>query len=143
MVFALPEAGILFSADHVMGWSTSIVAPPDGAMADYMASLDRVIARAEAHYLPGHGGPVRNGPDFARALKLHRLHRERAILDRVRAGDTLIRDMVARIYATTPKALHGAAALSVLAHLEDLVARGLVSTDGSPRLSGVYAAVDG
>ncbi|MBL8573640.1 MAG: MBL fold metallo-hydrolase [Hyphomicrobiaceae bacterium] len=140
LVFALAEERTIFSADHVMGWSTSIVAPPDGAMADYMASLDKMIQRSEATYFPGHGGPIQNGPDFSRALKLHRLHRERAILDRVGAGDATIVAMVERIYASTPKALHGAAALSVLAHLEDLVARGAVLTDGAVAINGRYRA---
>lgn len=140
LVFALDAESTLFSADHVMGWSTSIVAPPDGAMADYMTSLDKLIQRDETTYYPGHGGPIGNGPDFSRALKLHRLHRERAILDRVTAGDATIPAMVARIYASTPKALHGAAGLSVLAHLEDLVARGAVLTDGPVAIDGRYRA---
>lgn len=136
--FALEDTGILFSADHVMAWATSIVAPPDGAMSDYMASLDRLLERSDRLYLPGHGGPVTEPPAFVRALRTHRRLRERAVLERIRKGDRLIADMVKVIYATTDPRLHGAAALSVLAHIEDLVEKGLIATDGPPKLSGEY-----
>lgn len=136
--FALEDTGILFSADHVMAWATSIVAPPDGAMSDYMASLDRLLERNDRLYLPGHGGPVTEPPAFVRALRTHRRLRERSVLERIRKGDRLIADMVKVIYATTDPRLHGAAALSVLAHIEDLVEKGLISTDGPPKLSGEY-----
>ncbi|SIR11043.1 Glyoxylase, beta-lactamase superfamily II [Rhizobium sp. RU20A] len=133
------ETGIVFSADHVMAWATTIVAPPDGAMADYMASLDVMLARDDRLFLPGHGGPVTNPAPFLRGLKAHRRMRERAVLERVKAGDETIPAMVKVIYASTDPRLHGAAALSVLAHLEDLVARGAVVSDGPPALSGRYA----
>lgn len=136
--FALEGTGIVFSADHVMAWATSIVAPPDGAMADYMASLERLLSRDDRLYLPGHGGPVTEPAAFLRGLRAHRRMRERAVLERIRSGDRLIPDMVAAIYRDTDKRLHGAAALSVLAHLEDLVEKGRVSTDGPPRLGGAY-----
>lgn len=136
--FALEGTGILFSADHVMAWATSIVAPPDGAMADYMASLDRLIERGDRLLLPGHGGPVTAPRSFMRGLKTHRKMRERAILERVRAGDRTIADMVKAIYRDTDPRLHGAAGLSVLAHLEDLVARGMVSTDAAPAIDGTF-----
>ncbi|TGQ35755.1 MULTISPECIES: MBL fold metallo-hydrolase [unclassified Mesorhizobium] len=136
--FALEGTGVLFSADHVMAWSTSIVAPPDGAMADYMASLDRLIERDDRLLLPGHGGPVTAPLSFMRELKAHRQMREQAILERIGSGDRTIRDMVEAIYRDTDPRLHGAAGLSVLAHLEDLVARGLVSTDGDPAIDGVF-----
>ncbi|ESY69799.1 MBL fold metallo-hydrolase [Mesorhizobium sp. B283B1A] len=137
--FALEGTGILFSADHVMAWATSIVAPPDGAMADYMASLDRLIERGDRLLLPGHGGPVTEPRNFMRGLKTHRKMRERAILERVRTGDRTIPDMVKAIYSDTDPRLHGAAGLSVLAHLEDLVARGMVSTDAAPAIDGIFA----
>lgn len=137
-VFALEGTGILFSADHVMAWATSIVAPPDGAMADYMASLDRLIERDDRLLLPGHGGPVTKPRAFMRGLKTHRKMRERAILERVRVGDRTIPDMVKAIYRDTDPRLHGAAGLSVLAHLEDLVARGMVSTEAAPAISGIF-----
>jgi hydroxyacylglutathione hydrolase len=136
--FALEGSGILFSGDHVMAWSTSIVAPPDGAMADYMASLDRLIARGDRLLLPGHGGPVKDPPVFLRALKTHRRMRERAILERIRAGDGRIADMVKAIYRETDPKLHGAAALSVLAHIEELVERGQIAADGPPSLAARY-----
>jgi glyoxylase-like metal-dependent hydrolase (beta-lactamase superfamily II) len=140
MAFGLEGTGIVFSADHVMAWATSIVAPPDGAMSDFMASLERLLVRDDRLYLPGHGGPVDKPAAFVRGLRTHRRMRERAILERVRAGDRSIADMVKVIYRETDPRLHGAAALSVLAHMEDLVERGLVSTDGPPRLSGAYEA---
>ncbi|TPK76361.1 MBL fold metallo-hydrolase [Mesorhizobium sp. B2-4-15] len=136
--FALEGTGILFSADHVMGWATSIVAPPDGAMADYMASLDKLIGRDDHLLLPGHGGPVTAPRSFTRGLKTHRKMRERAILERVRAGNRTVPDMVKAIYRDTDPRLHGAAGLSVLAHLEDLVARGMVSTDAGPAIDGIF-----
>jgi glyoxylase-like metal-dependent hydrolase (beta-lactamase superfamily II) len=135
--FAMDD-GVVFSGDHVMAWSTSIVAPPDGAMADYMASLDMLIARDDRLYLPGHGGPVRNPAAFCRGLRTHRRMRERAILERVKAGDRTIPDMVKAIYRETDPRLHGAAALSVLAHIEDLVEKGEIVTDGPPLLHGEY-----
>jgi glyoxylase-like metal-dependent hydrolase (beta-lactamase superfamily II) len=137
--FALEGTGMLFSGDHVMAWSTTIVAPPDGAMADYMASLDRLIERDDRLLLPGHGGPVTKPRAFMRGLKSHRKMRERAIIERLTQGDRSITDMVKAIYRDTDPRLHGAAALSVLAHLEDLVARGLVETDGDPAIEGLFA----
>jgi glyoxylase-like metal-dependent hydrolase (beta-lactamase superfamily II) len=136
--FALEDTGILFSADHVMAWATSIVAPPDGAMSDYMASLERLLERNDRLYLPGHGGPVTEPQAFVRALRTHRRLRERAVLERIRKGDRRIVDMVKVIYATTDPRLHGAAALSVLAHIEDLVEKGQIATDGPPKLLGEY-----
>lgn len=136
--FALEGTGLLFSGDHVMGWSTTIVAPPDGAMADYMESLDRLLERDDDRYLPGHGGPVSNPAAFVRGLRAHRKMRERAILERVTQGDRKIPDIVKAIYRDTDPRLHGAAGLSVLAHLEDLANRGAVATDGAPSLQGEF-----
>ncbi|MBY5424842.1 MBL fold metallo-hydrolase [Rhizobium leguminosarum] len=136
--FALAGRDILFSGDHVMAWSTSIVAPPDGSMADYMASLERLIAREDRLLLPGHGGPVTEPPSFLRALKAHRLKREQAVLARVQAGDQRIAEMVKVIYRDTDPKLHGAAALSVLAHIEDLLERGEIAADGPPSLAALY-----
>lgn len=136
--FALEGTGILFSADHVMAWATSIVAPPDGAMADYMRSLDRLLERHDRVLLPGHGGPVTAPKTFIRGLKAHRKMRERAVLERLKQGDRTIKAVVEAIYRETDPRLHGAAGLSVLAHLEDLVARGLVVTEGAISIDGVY-----
>jgi len=128
LAFALPDAGILFSGDHVMAWSTTIVAPPDGAMGDYMASLERLLARDEQLYLPAHGGPVVEPARYVRSLRAHRKMRQRAILDRLQKGDRTIAGIVQNIYRDIDPNLHGAAALSVFAHLEELVALGLVAT---------------
>jgi hydroxyacylglutathione hydrolase len=136
--FALAGRDILFSGDHVMAWSTSIVAPPDGSMADYMESLDRLIAREDRLLLPGHGGPVTQPSTFLKALKAHRLRREQAVLARVQAGDRQIAEMVKVIYRDTDPKLHGAAALSVLAHIEDLLERGEIAVDGPPSLVALY-----
>ncbi|MET3793128.1 MBL fold metallo-hydrolase [Aquamicrobium terrae] len=138
MAFALEGTDLLFSADHVMAWSTSIVAPPDGAMADYMASLEKLLERDDRLLLPGHGGPVSQPRAFMRGLKAHRKMRERAILERLGKGDRTIKDMVKAIYRDTDPRLHGAAGLSILAHLEDLVARRLVATNGAPAIDGIY-----
>ncbi|NZD48301.1 MBL fold metallo-hydrolase [Rhizobium leguminosarum] len=136
--FALQGRDILFSGDHVMAWSTSIVAPPDGSMADYMASLERLISREDRLLLPGHGGPVTQPATFLRALKAHRLRREQAVLARVQAGDQRIAEMVKVIYRDTDPKLHGAAALSVLAHIENLMERGEIAADGPPSLAATY-----
>ena len=136
--FALEGTGTAFSGDHVMGWSTSIVAPPGGSMSDYMASLDKMLARDDRRLLPGHGGPVDTPGAFMRALKGHRKMRERAILERIRTGDRTIPEMVRAIYRDTDPRLHGAAGLSVLAHIEDLVARGAVAADGEVAIDGVF-----
>jgi glyoxylase-like metal-dependent hydrolase (beta-lactamase superfamily II) len=128
--FALREEKVLFSGDHVMAWSTSIVAPPDGSMGDYMASLDKLRAREETIFWPGHGGPVREPQRWMRALAHHRRQREASILNRIEAGDTNVSQIVARVYENLNPTLVGAATLSTLAQLEDLVAKGLVAMEG-------------
>lgn len=138
MAFSLREENTLLSGDHVMAWSTSIVAPPDGSMGDYMASLAKLRARDEALFWPGHGGPVKDPQRFMRALAHHRLQREAAIIRRLGAGDSLIPDIVAAIYEGLDPRLKGAAALSVFAHIEDLVERGVVTTDGAPALTSAF-----
>jgi glyoxylase-like metal-dependent hydrolase (beta-lactamase superfamily II) len=138
MAFALAEENALLSGDHVMAWSTSIVAPPDGSMGDYMASLDKLRARSEDIFWPGHGGPVREPAKFMRALAHHRKLREAAILRRIGLGDTSIPDIVTAIYEGLDPRLKGAAGLSVFAHLEDLVTKGLVVTDGAPTLTTAF-----
>jgi len=136
--FALVGSGLTFSADHVMAWATTIVAPPDGAMADYMASLERLLQRDDRILLPGHGGPVADPPAFLRGLRAHRRMRERAIIERLRAGDRLIAAIVAQLYRDVDPRLHGAAGLSVLAHLEDLVGRGEAQADGPVALDAAF-----
>lgn len=141
LAFALANSDMLFSGDHVMGWSTTVVAPPDGSMADYMASLDVLAARPETIYLPGHGAPIANASNYARAMKSHRRLREAAIVDRIERGDRTIPEIVAVIYRETPKALHGAAALSVLAHIEDLIARGRIRAVEGVGITAVYEKI--
>ncbi|NTE85638.1 MBL fold metallo-hydrolase [Agrobacterium rubi] len=136
--FALGDTGVVFSADHIMAWATTIVAPPDGSMSDYMASLAKLLKRDDRLFLPGHGGPVTDPTAFMRGLRAHRRMREKAVLARIKAGDRTIPDMVKIIYRSTDPRLHGAAALSVLAHIEDLIEKGEVQTNGPPSLGGVY-----
>ncbi len=138
MAFAFKEANLLFSGDHVMAWSTPVVAPPDGSMSDYMASLDKLARRSEPIYLPGHGGAVRNAPRFVRHYIEHRKGREASILHRLGKGAADIPTLVRAIYIGLDPRLVPAAGRSVLAHLEDLAARGVVATDGPPSIEGVY-----
>jgi len=138
MAFAFKEAGLLFSGDHVMAWSTPVVAPPDGAMSDYMASLQKLARRPEPIYLPGHGGLVREASRFVRHYIRHRQAREAAILRRLARSEADIPTLVRGIYIGLDPRLVKAAGLSVLAHLEDLTARGLVATEGEPSIEGRY-----
>jgi glyoxylase-like metal-dependent hydrolase (beta-lactamase superfamily II) len=138
MAFAFKEANLLFAGDHVMAWSTTIVAPPDGAMTDYMASLHKLAHRDEPLYLPGHGAPVRDAPRYVQYLIRHRQAREASILHRLGKGAADIPTIVRAVYIGLDPRLVGAAALSVLAHLEELVARGAVMTEGPPSIAGIY-----
>jgi glyoxylase-like metal-dependent hydrolase (beta-lactamase superfamily II) len=138
MAFALKGSEIIFSGDHVMAWSTPVVAPPDGAMGDYMASLEKLVHRPETIYFPGHGGAVRDAPRFVESYIRHRRGREQAILRRLADGSSDISTLVQGIYVGLDPRLTRAAGLSVFAHLEDLVARGLIVTDGMPSFTGIY-----
>jgi glyoxylase-like metal-dependent hydrolase (beta-lactamase superfamily II) len=122
----------------VMGWSTSIVAPPDGSMVDYMASLERLTKRNEDLYFSGHGPEIPEGPRYVRFLARHRQAREASILHRLAKGEADIPTLVRAIYIGIDPRLTGAAGYSVLAHLEDLVGRGVVATDGDPVIGGTY-----
>src|SRR6516165_4533554 len=138
MVFAFKEADLLFAGDHVMAWSTTIVAPPDGAMSDYMASLYKLAARSEPIYLPGHGAPVREAPRYVQFLIRHRQGREASILHRLGKGAADIPTIVKAVYIGLDPRLIAAAGLSVLAHLEELVECGAVVTDGVLSIAGTY-----
>jgi glyoxylase-like metal-dependent hydrolase (beta-lactamase superfamily II) len=138
MAYAFKEADLLFAGDHVMGWSTTIVAPPDGAMSDYMASLHKLAERSEPLYLSGHGAPVRDAPRYVQYLIRHRQAREASILHRLGKGAADIPTIVRAVYIGLDPRLVGAAALSVLAHLEELVARGIVVTEGPASIGGIY-----
>ena len=130
LCYALPENRALFTGDHVMGWSTTIVSPPDGDMAAYMASLARLLARDDAVYYPAHGPAVMKPQRLVRGLIGHRRQREGQILRHLQAGEGHIPAMVAAMYKGIDPGLHPAAARSVLAHLIDLEARGMVSEEG-------------
>ncbi|WP_245427324.1 MBL fold metallo-hydrolase [Pleomorphomonas carboxyditropha] len=132
--YDLAGSGLLFSGDHVMAWSTSVVVPPDGRMADYMASLDRLAVLGARSYLPGHGGPVIDGLARIDELKRHRQAREAAILRALDNGERTIGEIVSAVYIGLDPALAGAAALSVTAHTDWLEERGLVRKVGE-RLS--------
>jgi glyoxylase-like metal-dependent hydrolase (beta-lactamase superfamily II) len=138
MAYALKGTDALFAGDHVMGWATTIVAPPDGALSDYMASLNKLAKRPEQIYFPGHGPAIKEATRFVNYLILHRKAREDSIVHRLGKGETDIPSIVRASYIGIDPRLIGAAGLSVLAHLEDLVTRGVVATNGAPALDGVY-----
>lgn len=140
LCFALPAQKALFTGDHIMGWATSVVAPPDGDMSDYIASLEKLLTRDDEIYLPTHGAPVANPHRFVRAIKTHRLMRDAQILDHLKKGRTDIKSIVPAMYADIDKRLHKAAALNVYAHLIRLVRTGAATCDGSPRLDSAYRA---
>ena len=126
LCFALAEEKALFSGDHIMGWSTTVVSPPDGDMADYMASLALMVARDDKVYYPAHGPQVDTPQRLARGMMGHRKQREGQILRLIERGVGAIPDMVAEMYKGLDVRLRGAAGRSVLAHLIDLERRGMV-----------------
>ena len=139
LCFALDDEHTLFTGDHIMGWSTTVIGPPDGDMRAYFDSLRKVQGRADRVFLPTHGAPVTDTQPFLAAFLEHRLDREAQVLAAVRSGQTSIADMVAVLYADVRPELHKPAARSVLAHLVKLVDDGLVTIDeGVPRLRAVY-----
>jgi glyoxylase-like metal-dependent hydrolase (beta-lactamase superfamily II) len=130
LCFALEGTGILFSGDHVMGWSTSVVAPPEGNMGAYIRSLQLMTERsADRVYFPGHGGQIEDPMRLVKAYLLHRRMREQAVLECIRAGTNTARTIVPVIYKGLDPRLVNAATLSVLAHVEHLIERGLVCCD--------------
>jgi glyoxylase-like metal-dependent hydrolase (beta-lactamase superfamily II) len=136
--YALKEENALFSGDHIMGWSTTVISPPDGNMRQYFASLDKIRARGFSTLWPTHGPPVTDVAPFIDAYAAHRRAREAAIVERMRAGDTLIPEMVKVIYKDVDKRLHAPAAHSVLAHVIQLVEEGRVVADGPLTLATRY-----
>lgn len=140
--FALHEEDALFSGDHIMGWSTTVITPPDGDMTDYMESLDLVKARGFTTLWPTHGPPVTEVTPFVEAYIAHRRAREAQVLAAVAEGHGRIKDMVPVLYAAVDKRLWPAASRSVLGHMIDLVRRGLVTTDGEAGLDSDYRLAD-
>jgi glyoxylase-like metal-dependent hydrolase (beta-lactamase superfamily II) len=130
--FALSEEKALFTGDHIMGWSTTAIAPPDGNMGDYLASLRKLLPRDDLVYWPTHGGPIREPQSFAASCLAHRLEREAQILAGLKAGVVTIPALVERIYAGLDANLKPAAGLTVLAHLLQMVKEGRVTCDGVP-----------
>jgi glyoxylase-like metal-dependent hydrolase (beta-lactamase superfamily II) len=140
--FWLPEQRALFTGDHIMGWSTTVITPPDGDMRDYFASLERVRALQPASLWPTHGSPVTDVEPFIDAFVAHRLGREAQVLDAVRDGVALIPDMVKRLYVGVNEKLYKAAGRSVLAHLIKLVDDGKVTFEGTqPGVTTPYRPV--
>ena len=138
MCFALPSQGALFSGDHMMGWSTTVVAPPEGDMGDYLDSLELLLTRDDEIYFPTHGAPIEKPQRFVRAVRTHRLMRDAQIMDQLKAGRLTIMEIVPAMYADVDKRLHKAAALNVFAHLIRLVRIGEVECDGAPTMKSTY-----
>ncbi len=138
LCFAMPSQKALFTGDHIMGWATTVVAPPDGDMGAYLESLDTLLARDDAVYLPTHGAPVKNPQRFVRAIRTHRLMRDGQIIEQLKSGKTRIKEIVPAMYADVDKRLHSAAALNVLAHLIRLVRIGTVRCDGKAGMGSAY-----
>ena len=136
--YAFGKERTLFSGDHVMGWSTSVISPPDGDMADYMASLELLLMRDDAVYWPTHGPSITDPKAHVRAFMEHRREREREILQSLAAGPRRIAEMVPTMYANVPRQLHAAAARSVFATMALLVDRGEVVSDGELAVDGIY-----
>jgi glyoxylase-like metal-dependent hydrolase (beta-lactamase superfamily II) len=139
LCYALKEENALFTGDHVMGWSTTVIAPPDGDMTDYMRSLERIRAPGFATLWPTHGPPVRDVAPFLVAYVAHRREREAQILRALADGPGRIRELVPRLYADVDPRLHPAAARSMLAHMIDLSRRGIVrAEEAEPGPDSVY-----
>ena len=142
MAFVLRNENALFSGDHIMGWSTTVVAPPDGDMTAYMQSLDAVLARGFSTIWPTHGPAITQVAPFLKAYRAHRLERDAQIMARLEAGDRLISAMVPVLYAAVDQRLWPAASLSVLAHLIKLLKEGRVQASPGPDLGSTWRLAD-
>lgn len=138
MAYALIEENALFPGDHIMGWSTTVIGPPDGDMSAYFASLEKVRDRNYTTLWPTHGPPVREVRPFVQAYLEHRLAREAQVVAQLESGKRQIKDMVTEMYADVDKRLHPAACHSVLAHMIRLVELGRVGCDGPPCVDNEY-----
>jgi glyoxylase-like metal-dependent hydrolase (beta-lactamase superfamily II) len=141
LCFALPEQQVLFSGDHVMAWNTTVVAPPEGNMAEYLNSLEKLLGRAETVFFPGHGGRIADPQRMTRGYLVHRQWREQAILGAIRDGHGTITEIVALVYKGLDKSLVNAASLSVQAHVDHLVGKGLVRSEGPTSFTSRLEAV--
>jgi glyoxylase-like metal-dependent hydrolase (beta-lactamase superfamily II) len=142
LCYALREEQVLLTGDHVMGWSTSVISPPDGDMGAYLASLELLLERDDRVYVPTHGPVIESPKPFVRALIEHRKQREQQILACIEAGVHRIAEMVPRMYVGTPALLYPAAARSVFAHVLHMIDRGSLQYEGSePGLSTSYRRV--
>jgi glyoxylase-like metal-dependent hydrolase (beta-lactamase superfamily II) len=138
LCFALVGKRTVFTGDHVMGWNTTVIAPPEGNMAKFLASLERLMQRHDKMFLPAHGGRVQTPQRVVKAYIMHRKWREQTILACLEKGVCTIPRIVGRLYGTLDTELKEAAALSVLAHLEHLISRELVSAEGATDLSSAF-----
>ena len=138
MCYQLRESKALFTGDHVMGWSTSIISPPDGDMGAYIASLERLLERDDTVYWPTHGPCIDDPKPHVHAFIEHRLARERQIIDCIEQGVHRIEDMVPMMYTELPEFMYPAAARSVLASMEHLVGNGALKADGGVQLGAAY-----
>jgi glyoxylase-like metal-dependent hydrolase (beta-lactamase superfamily II) len=129
MSYALPQERALFTGDHVMAWSTTVVAPPEGKMSSYLNSLEKLLQREDEVYWPTHGPARRQPQALVRGLIAHRRMREGAILSRLKEGAKTVSALVASIYADVDPRLHAAAAQTTLAHLEHLMEKGLAAAE--------------
>ena len=137
LCFALKGRGVVFSGDHVMAWNTSVIAPPEGRMSDYLRSLELLLARDNEMLLPGHGGRIMESRRIVKAYLLHRRWREQAILEAVRNGTNTVRKLLPLIYRDLPAEVLSAAALSLQAHIEHLAERGLIACDDAANVDCV------
>jgi glyoxylase-like metal-dependent hydrolase (beta-lactamase superfamily II) len=127
LAFGVVGTDVILTGDHVMGWNSTLVATPDGSMADYFSSLDKLIALPYLRYLPAHGGEIENGPAYASALKAHREMRNSQVVDAVKAGAKTIGQVVAKIYPTQLPKVRLAARMTIAAHVEYLAERGAIT----------------
>jgi glyoxylase-like metal-dependent hydrolase (beta-lactamase superfamily II) len=141
LCYEFAPANALFSGDHVMGWNTSVIAPPEGHMDSYLASLHRLLEHDHQVYFPGHGGRIEQPQRLVKAFIMHRRWRENEIIEAMRAGSQAVPDITARIYVGLPDHLTRAAQLSVLAHLERLVEKGRAQASGPVSLESEFLLI--
>jgi glyoxylase-like metal-dependent hydrolase (beta-lactamase superfamily II) len=128
---ALPEAEALFTGDHIMGWSTTVISPPDGNMSQYMASLDKLMLRSDSIYYPAHGDAILNPRELVMRYMEHRRARGKQVIEALTAGPSEIDHLVGNIYVGLDPSLRSAAAQALLAHLIDLKDRRLAACSGT------------